>query len=268
LIALAYDNTSILILTLCLYDLFWAIREVSTQCQILQSIYLTAEELNTTELITTLRNSINDDYSQMIHLYKCGDIDALASSLSVEFSNVDGVDFIINDRNKQMAAKIAQLLDEDDSNERILFAVGTAHWIMGGNDSLESLLLDYGYSLVHIPEWDKDQVESHTNEYCDVMLDSETGLFVYDPDVDVPGSTPAPTPLDVLSGNAPPPTDEDFVLEEGTISPTKMPSLGTTLEEEGSEPTLPSTSGSNVIGTPRRMNFVGGWLIYLALCYI
>ncbi len=176
---------------------------------------------------------------------------------------------ILNDRNKQMAANIAQVLNEDssvvgaDSNVRVLFAVGVAHWIVGGDESLESLLKDYGYSLVHIPDWDSDQAESHTNEHCDAMLDPQTGLFVEDPDVDVPSSTPSPTPLDILSGNVRPPTDGGCVLEEVTISPTKMPSPGATEEGVGSEPPLPSTSGSTVIGTSQTIIFAGGCLIFL-----
>ncbi len=59
---------------------------------------------------------------------------------------MDEMDFILNDRNKQMAAKIAQLLDNEglaagtSSNKKMLFAVGLTHWIAGGDDSLESMV--------------------------------------------------------------------------------------------------------------------------------
>jgi hypothetical protein len=170
-----------------------------------------------------------------------------------------------------MAAKIAQLLDNEtsaagtDSTKKMLFAVGVANWIVGGDDSLESLLNDYSCSLVHIPEWDQDQADGHTNEQCDVILDTDTGLFVNDPDVDNPGSTPSPTPLDILTSSISPfPTN--FALAERSISPTKMPSPTATADEASLAPT--TTSESAIFGASRKMIFAGGCLIYLTFCSI
>jgi hypothetical protein len=225
---------------------------------------MTADELNSTELYTTvIRNAINTNYSTMIQLYKCGDINSFAESIPI-----DGMDFILNDRNKQMAAKIAQLLDNEglaagaDSNKKMLFAVGLAHWIAGGDDSLESLLKNYGYSLVHIPEWDQDQADDHTNEHCDAILDSDTGLFVNDPDVDDPGSTPSPTPLVVLPGNILSPFPTNIASQERSTSPTtKIPSP--VAAAEGASLASVATSGSAAYGTSRKMIFASACLIYL-----
>jgi hypothetical protein len=221
---------------------------------------MTAEELNSTEI----RNAINTNYSMMIQLYKCGDITSFAENIPID----DGMDFILYDRNKQMAAKIAQLLDSEglaagtDSIKKMLFAVGLLHWIVGGDNSLESLLKDYGYDLVHIPEWNQDQADDYTNEQCDVILDSESGLFVHDPDVDDPGSTPSPTPIGILTGNTSSPLQINIASEERSASPAAMmPSPVATALGASLAPV--TTSGSAAYGTSRKMMFASVCLMYL-----
>ena len=243
-----------------------ALREVSTQCEILPSVYTTAEELNT----TIIRNAINTNYSMIIQLYRCGDINSIAENIPMFLEGIpmDEMDFILNNRNKQMAAKIAQLLDNEglaagtSSTKKMLFAVGLTHWIAGGDDSLESLLKDYGYSLVHIPEWDQDQADDHTNEHCDVILDSDTGLFVHDQDVDDPGPTPSPTLVGILPGNISSPFPTNIASEERSTSPaTEMPSPIASAEGASLAPV--ATSGSAAYCTSRKMMFASVCFIYL-----
>lgn len=136
-----------------------------------------------------VRDSLNASYSTIFELYKCGDVDAFAS----EIKSDDGLDLLLNGRNEQMAAKINEVLTASDSNKKILFAVGLAHWL-SGNNTMISLLKDYGFSMELIPYWNETQLDNPSNEYCGVVYNSQAGIFVKDGAVGNTTSETVPTP--------------------------------------------------------------------------
>jgi hypothetical protein len=166
----------------------------------------TAEMLNQTfasdpdGFASMIGNVLNATYSPLIQLYKCGDIDAITDSLSLETNNELGA-LLLTERNKQMAEKVAEVLKGTDPDKKILFAVGLAHWL-SGSDNMISLLEDYGYSMEHVPYWNGTQAENPSNEFCGVQYNPEAGIFVQD-------SSPTP------SGE-----------EKSSTTPTAMPSQG------------------------------------------
>eukprot|EP00804_Cyclotella_cryptica_P008479 CCRYP_003973-RA/>CCRYP_003973-RA protein AED:0.10 eAED:0.10 QI:401/1/1/1/1/1/2/149/408 len=151
------------------------VEEVSTQCDVLKGLYPTPEELDVSSLLLVLNQTLSDQITS----YKCGDIEnfvALQESLysSTFEENSEFEDIILDDRNEQMAAAIAEILETSD--ERVLFAFGNAHWLLG-DKSLSILLNDYGYSLEHVPAYGKDDAEDLSNERCGVRFNAENGVF-------------------------------------------------------------------------------------------
>jgi len=190
-------------------------REVSTQCNIIQALNPSAEVLNETFALdpdafsSIVRNSLNASYSVKVELYKCGDVDAF-----VEFDTVNSdpeFDLLMSGRNEQMAAKIDEVLKASDPDKKILFAVGLAHWLLRSNNMI-SLLEDYGYSMEHIPYWNKTQLDNPSNDFCGVLYNPEAGIFVADSSI---GTVPADT--------APTPSGEG---NDASTTPTKMPAQG------------------------------------------
>ncbi|KAL7477618.1 hypothetical protein ACHAW6_003416 [Cyclotella cf. meneghiniana] len=136
---------------------------VSTQCDVLKSLYLAPEELDVSSLLLVL----NQTLSNLITSYKCGNIESFEGNGEFE-------DFLLDDRNEQMAAAVAEILQT--SNERVLFAFGNAHWLVG-DKSLKILLKGYGYSLEYAPTYGKDDAADLSNEECGVRFDNESGIF-------------------------------------------------------------------------------------------
>jgi len=91
-------------------------------------------------------------------------------------------------RNIQMATKMNEILRDNKPGEKAFFAVGAAHWQIGEH-SMEKFLKLYGYSLVRVESYGKDDAENMTNEQCGVVFDYEKNRFV---------------PLDEASGHTPP----------------------------------------------------------------
>ena len=211
-----------------------------------------------------IRNSLTASLSKNIELYKCGNIDEFIAANEDGTLAVDEFtgNNILTTRNVNMAARINEALNANP-NERVLFAVGALHWVIG-DSSLENLLKDYGYSLEHVPEWKEGSTENHSNEHCDVMFNPVTGLFVTDPDDDSPGA--APSGFDSDSGITMEPTHTVILtpaddLEEDVPSTTTPAADVSGVEQEVPAPT-PSSSGTT-IGTSTIL-FTG--FIYLLSC--
>ena len=204
----------------------------------------TAEMLNQTfasdpdGFASMIGNVLNATYSPLIQLYKCGDIDAITDSLSLETNDELGGDFgdlLLTERNKQMAEKVAEVLKATDPDKKILFAVGLAHWLSGG-DNMISLLEDYGYSLEHIPYWNGTQAENPSNEFCGVQYNPEVGIFVEDS---------SSTPLGA---------------ENSTTTPTAMPSQRA---EKEVVPEPVASASCTMTGIITMMIVWGSYILYL-----
>ncbi|KAL3767725.1 hypothetical protein ACHAWU_010349 [Discostella pseudostelligera] len=187
-----------------------ALEEVSTQCTLIQAMALSAEMLDQAFALDPdgtsfiLRAKLNASFSPLLQPYKCGDIDEISDALSMEEpSELDGL--LLTSRNQQMAAKVDEILTAAESDKKMLFAVGLAHWLVG-SDNMISLLEGYGYSMEHIPIWNATQIDDPSNQDCGVVYNSETGLFVEDGSI----------------GNE----TSDTVPTTASTSPTKMPSQG------------------------------------------
>ena len=139
------------------------VEQVSTQCDILKTLYVTPEELDVSTLLLVLNQTLSD----LITSYKCGGLESFEGNGEFE-------DFLLDDRNEQMAAAVAEILQTSD--ERVLFAFGNAHWLVG-DKSLNILLNDYGYSLEYVPTYGKDDSADLSNEECGVRFDNESGIF-------------------------------------------------------------------------------------------
>lgn len=151
------------------------VEEVSTQCAILEDLYLSPEDLDSQALIMGLNMSL----TEQINLYKCGDLEgfnaAQEAAVEAEFGNDPELkQSLLDDRNEQMAAAMADILKTAD--EKTMFAFGFLHW-MYGEKSLDILLEDYGYSLEHLPTYGPDDNENLSNEICGVNWSMESGTF-------------------------------------------------------------------------------------------
>ena len=151
------------------------VEEVSTQCAILENLYLTPEDLDPQALIIGLNTSL----TEQINMYKCGDLEgfnaAQEAAVEAEFNNdPEFKQSLLDDRNEQMAAAMADILKIAD--QKTMFAFGFLHW-MYGEKSLNILLQDYGYSLEHLPTYGPDDNENLSNEICGVNWSMESGTF-------------------------------------------------------------------------------------------
>lgn len=238
-------------------------RDVATQCETMKAMYPSVEEFQAAYEASPdlyaqeIRNSLTASLSKSIELYKCGNIDAYIAANEDGTLAVDEFtgNNILTTRNVNMAARINEALSANP-NERVLFAVGASHWIIG-DSSLENLLKDYGYSLEHVPEWKEENTENHSNEHCDVIFNPETGLFDPDPDDDSPGA--APSGFDADSGITMEPT-HTVVLTPADDIEEDVPSATPPAAEV---PPTPSSSGT-MIGTST-MVLVAGFF-YLLSC--
>ena len=147
-----------------------------------------------------------------------------------------------------MAAKMDEVLTAAGPSKKILFAVGNSHWLTG-SDNMISLLEDYGYSMQPIPYWNGTQAENPSNEYCGVVLNLETGIFVEDTSLDTAtSSAPAPAPEVIAPESTPAP------FNDGGEPTTAMPSRGA--------PESGVSSGSIAMKTSKMMFC---WVIYTLL---
>mmetsp|Transcript_8298 Transcript_8298/g.13693 ORF Transcript_8298/g.13693 Transcript_8298/m.13693 type:complete len:437 (-) Transcript_8298:124-1434(-) len=178
---------------------------VSTQCDILEELFVTPEELDE----ENLRLGLNQTLSGQINLYMCGDIDSFANAqvLAFEQSAMDSEfkSALLDERNEQMAAEIHNILKASD--DRVLFAFGASHWTVG-EKKLGNLLKGYGYSLEYVPNYAKDDAEDMSNEECRVVFNSISGEFDLIETSNSTGSTPT-------------------INESPSASPVSSPSEGT-----------------------------------------
>ena len=159
--------------------------------------------------------SLNEtSFSGQINLYKCGDIDSFVAAQELIFEEAAAAGSVemvstfqsalFDVRNKQMAEMIDNILKASDN--RVLFAFGLSHWVVGENN-LGNLLKDYGYSLEYVPNYAKDDAEDLSNEECGVVFNNVTGEFDL---IGMSNSTgPAPSASPVSSPSV-----------EGTASPS------------------------------------------------
>lgn len=269
-------DTSVLLLGRPADDL----EEVSTQCDLIHQIFPTAQVLteNFDQLSASIENSLNASLSNEIQLYKCGDIDAFveaASSDALELDDMTDGSILVN-RNKQMAAKMNEIL-QANPNEKMMFAVGNSHWLIGGSNLKVLLKEGYGYTLEHVPDWGKNGAEDHTNDHCGVIYHPELG-FVEDPN-NVPGA--APTTYDGTSipthtvvkdtyYTTPPALNSTLELVD---SPTRKPTKQSTIvwtnspfaDVSGEAAALETPSSGAMIGASTLV--LGGGFLYLSWCF-
>lgn len=217
------------------------IEEPEDQCELFPVLYPSADEFKAgfaadpESFSQDIRDSLDLSLSNEIEMYKCGDIDAFvaANTDNAMFLDEATNDAGITIRNKNMAKKIVEVLAAN-SNERVLFAVGAAHWQIGNEnfDSLETLLLKDGYSLEHVPDYHPSDTENHDNDHCDVIFNPETGIFDVDPDDDTvpsPMITSQPVHSVIL-------TDDD--TDDG-VDPSEIVDTTETVEEDNTPTTTP-----------------------------
>lgn len=260
------------------------LEEPSMQCDVLKSMFMTAESLeqafgNNPNLLSSLEDSLNASFSPLIQLYKCGNIDAFVESVSEGTMKLDDNtgDVILTERNKNMAAKIDGIL-KANPEERIMFVVGANHWIVG-EDSLEMLLKDLGYTLEHLPEWTEDDVENHSHEHCKVIYNPETGLFHSSQDKGEYSNVPDnPIFLNTTAQPTRAPSSGAETLGPGlsplnvtmspTVSPMKKPSDGGAVEVPSPDPGTGTQPSGGLMNRATRVSafFVGGAFMYLWSC--
>lgn len=265
------------------------LEETSTQCDVVEAVEahgtITVDDMdqNFDLIAPLLEESLTASLSNDINNYKCGNIDTFDEEYEVELGNDTALfDILLTDRNIQMAAEMNGIL-KASPGEKVLFAVGAAHWGIG-NHSFEILLKDYGYSLEHIPSWDSEQAENPSNEQCGVIWDAATGLFVPAPVVNMTDilaqgedETIAPSTSSVLTEgreetNAPstssaptgqqnsnsslsaPPTNAPSIVDD-TNSPTKAP-----VQDTNSPSMVPSglpSGGVEGVNKPSSSTMIG-----------
>jgi hypothetical protein len=148
------------------------VEDASIHCDILEDLYLTPEDFEPLELFLSLIQTLSEE----INTYKCGDIDNFVESFGNAGFDEDSEfeDAILNDRNEDMAAAIAKILERN--NAKVIFAFGAAHWVLGDNN-LEILLKDYGYSLEYAPTYGQDDAANKSDEECGVVFNRVEGVF-------------------------------------------------------------------------------------------
>ena len=78
----------------------------------------------------------------------------------------------------QVASRINDILkSRENPEEKIFFAVGNAHFLVG-NSSLLLLLQEYGYTLEHLSSWEKHSADDMSDAECGVAYDSKLGYYV------------------------------------------------------------------------------------------
>eukprot|EP00578_Thalassiosira_sp_NH16_P001750 CAMPEP_0181134872 /NCGR_PEP_ID=MMETSP1071-20121207/32320_1 /TAXON_ID=35127 /ORGANISM="Thalassiosira sp., Strain NH16" /LENGTH=495 /DNA_ID=CAMNT_0023221421 /DNA_START=42 /DNA_END=1529 /DNA_ORIENTATION=- len=226
------------------------LEEVSVQCDYLEALHPAKETFlqNFDDQISAdIEASLEASLTQEIQLYKCGDIDTFVERVN---SGTVALDEDTNagslaDRNKKMAIRIDDIL-KNNPRDRILFAVGVSHWLVG-DDNLQKLLKEgYGYTLEHIPDWDKELAVDHDNDHCEVMFHPEMGLYVDNP------SVPGAAPVDITSE----PTHALLDSTYFTNPPTAAGDAGATSPTDGmvlipttaSPTSKPATSSGAAIG--------------------
>ena len=239
------------------------LEEVSTQCEILDQINPSAEEIVQSWDVhsANIKESLNGSLSKDIQMYRCGDIDAWLEELNKGMT-VEMTDLLLAGRNEDMAQEMTTILNAN-TEQRVMFVVGLSHWIVGDN-SFEALLKDAGYTLEHIPEWSSERAEDHSNEHCEVMYEPETGLFLSaDPELFVP----APSPQGSPAGFTKEPTHSVVGDVIFTTPPSYEIDNGTGLVEIA-EPTASPTSGgvSTVLGSPKMVLGAAASFIYYCFC--
>ena len=157
------------------------VEDASTQCDLLDVI-LDEGSVQRRGLQSELFSNGSTDplvgpmAQELTRLYKCGDGEgfvALYDMLDLEGTGFD--EKVLDERNHQMAQAVADILGSSEG-EKVMFAFGLAHWIIG-DTSLDALLKDYGYSLVHVPRWDEGDAVNLSNELCGVEYNDDTKLF-------------------------------------------------------------------------------------------
>ncbi|KAL7426703.1 hypothetical protein ACHAXH_000427 [Discostella pseudostelligera] len=234
------------------------LEDMEVTCDLIYDSFQTLDALNETyasdpdAYAAGIRESINASLSPLLHLYKCGDIDALKES-GIFHTIENGEDLVTFERNNQMVAKIHEILTARNSDEKITFAVGLAHWLFG-SENMISLLEDYGYSMELIADWDETQAENPSNEFCGVVENPDVSIFSPSLYVDEASLNatygPSPAPDDMSMVPTTTTTTEENSLSINTSSPTSASEGMTTVTTDVVPPT-PSTlsPSSKVAGT-------------------
>lgn len=189
------------------------VEEVSTQCSVLEGLYLPPEKLDTQSLLVGLNASL----SESINAYRCGNDVELDSALTAGgelSSNSEFEEQILYSRNEQMASAIVEALQASD--EKALFAIGFLHWLHGER-SLKNLLNEYGYSLEILQTYGPDDAEDLSNEQCSVKLNPDTGLYEHFETSDSGGASTVTTASD-NSGTMTDEADQDSSSNTLSIS--------------------------------------------------
>lgn len=241
--------------------LCFSLRDPADQCDLLDLLYPSASSFEEAyaqlpdEMSQSIRDSLTLDLSTEIALYQCGNIDAFIEGFEDDTITMDEMtgNNVLTKRNMNMAKKMDEELQMNSArDERVLFAVGVAHWVIGGENSLESLLKGYGYNMEHIPKWDKGDMEDHSMEHCDAIFNPETGLFDQDPDDDV-----VPSPAGVTKEPTHSVIDEDDSVTWEGLDGTDNATYGNvegggdnvpTMTPPGGDDDATKTSSSVMIG--------------------
>lgn len=211
------------------------LEELSTQCAILQQLYVTPENIDNQALLAGL----NATLSGQISAYRCGSIEAMDSAFDVESELGNNTEFemqLLDNRNEQMASAIADVLST--SNNKAFFAVGFLHWLYG-DKSLNNLLNEYGYSLKLVPNYGPDDAEDISNEQCGVTFNRTSGLFELDEEESLGTSSTAVPDANVTATES---TDQSDISEED--NETVTPAADGTNDEDNSSNMYRLTSTS------------------------
>ncbi len=243
---------------------------MNVACDMIQEGFLSLDALNETyatdpdAYAAGIRETLNASLSPLMNLYKCGDVDALKASGIFDVIE-NGEDLVTFERNNQMVGKMHEILTARESDEKITFAIGLAHWLFG-SENMISLLEDYGYSMELIPDWNDTQAENPSNEFCGVVENPDVSLFTPSLYVDEASLNatmdPSTAPEDMsIVPTVVPPTPSTLSpssdgVEATTNSPTAMPIQGAE-KEEAPEPS--PSSGSTAIDLSKIL-ILWGWI--------
>lgn len=237
-------------------------------CDLIEESFITFDGLNETytsdpdKYAAEIRESFNTSLSQLLNLYKCGDVDAMKASGIFDVIE-NGEDVKTFERNNQMAAKIHEVLTARNADEKMTFAIGLAHWLFGAENMI-TLLEDYGYSMELIPDWNATQAESPSNEFCGVVENPDVSVFnpslYVDPasllnETMVPSAAPDDTSMVPTTA-----TTEDKLSIETSTPTTSSEGMTTDTTEAPLPPSTlsPSSYGPMTTNSPTAMQLPTG----------
>lgn len=112
------------------------LEDLESTCKVGEEYVATDEDLEA---------ALYSNYTQLMDLYQCGDIEVINQASSLE--SEENLDYLLNERNTKIVERMVNIIE--NSVEKPFFAVGVLHWKAHTN-SIEKLLLEEGYYMERV----------------------------------------------------------------------------------------------------------------------